>query len=178
MTYEAQPGTIPHRVIAFLKMHPEGTEFSTAELSEAIGHEGANLNGCCRHVVEAGALQARKREGEGRVVYWSLGDGIPKRKDEPEEPEKPRAPVKPPPAHPLDWKKTKPAKVPKNTDEESHIVVGGFGPPLPPAARPGFRCGVFSDGELHLEKDGSRIVLERFEFESLVSFLERMAEAE
>lgn len=46
------------------------------------------------------------------------------------------------------------------------------------AAPADFRCGIFTDGELHLEKGGERIVLERFEFEKLVSFLERMAVAQ
>ena len=55
-----------------------------------------------------------------------------------------------------------------------------FEQPLP-RARAGTcpaRWGIFSDGELHIQKGGQVIVLERFEFESLVAFLERMAVAE
>lgn len=49
-------------------------------------------------------------------------------------------------------------------------------PPLPRirAGTAPARWGVFSDGELHIEKAGARIVLDRVEFESLVAFLDRM----
>ena len=56
-------------------------------------------------------------------------------------------------------------------------------PPAPPTPMPRVRAGtaparwgIFSDGELHIEKAGQRIVLERAELEAFVAFLERMGE--
>ena len=56
-------------------------------------------------------------------------------------------------------------------------------PPAPGAPLPRVRAGtaparwgIFSDGELHIEKAGQRIVLERAELEAFVAFLERMGE--
>jgi hypothetical protein len=58
------------------------------------------------------------------------------------------------------------------TDETLAQIIAEVAPPhLAPAP---FRCGAFSDGELHIQKAGALIILERFEFETLLGFLNRM----
>lgn len=92
MTYTPQPGTIPHRVIEFLKSQPHGLEFSTAALAEAIGHEGSGLHACLATPLEHGAVKADKRVpplGGKATLFWSLGDGTPPPKPEDYEPDQP-----------------------------------------------------------------------------------------
>lgn len=45
--------------------------------------------------------------------------------------------------------------------------------PGTPAGTSTARWGILSDGELHIQKGGSHVELERFEFEALVDFLKR-----
>ena len=74
MAYELQPGTLPHRVVNWLKLQPIGGEFSSTQIAEEIG---ASLEGFASTLQTAkshGVLRMRK---ELRVCYWSLGDGTP-----------------------------------------------------------------------------------------------------
>lgn len=89
--YTPQPGTIPYRVIEFLKQQPPGSEFSSAALAEAIGHEGASLSLYLLVARDCGAVKSEKRQpltGGQRTHYWRLGEGerLPK-------PSKPQAVV-------------------------------------------------------------------------------------
>ncbi len=91
----------------------------------------------------------------------------------------------------------KPAPTPRaegiNIDAVHKVVEQATVPPVPPDVpaepQPGTaawldqlpapadqapaRWGIFSDGELHIEKNGTKIVFERVEFESLLAFLNR-----
>lgn len=101
MSYTPQPGTIPYRVIEFLKQQPPGTEFSSAALAEAIGHEGASLSLYLSVARDCGAVKSEKRQpltGGQQTYYWRLGEGesLPKPPDyEPDEPLTPRNPARP-----------------------------------------------------------------------------------
>jgi hypothetical protein len=82
VSYEPQPGTIPHRVIAWLRKHPT-QEPSTAELAEAVSCDPAGMASCMAPAVSAGLVKRSKVAGF-RTLWWSLGDGkpLPKTADE------------------------------------------------------------------------------------------------
>jgi hypothetical protein len=88
-TYTPQPGTIPHRVIAWLRRQPVGEEFAGPVIADKLDlAESGGLVACMAAAVRAGLVTSRKRPGE-RMLYWSLGDGkaLPKpAEDEPDEP--------------------------------------------------------------------------------------------
>jgi hypothetical protein len=74
MTYESQPGTVPHRVIEYLKALPEGSEKSLAEIAVAFGWENARgLKSWLIPAMEGGALAFRY--GGQRMTFVRLGDG-------------------------------------------------------------------------------------------------------
>jgi len=79
MTYEPQPGTIPHRVLVWLrsmaKVNP-GKEPSTPEICEALDVDGAGFTAYMRPAREHGLVHTR-RATLGRFLYWRLGDGTP-----------------------------------------------------------------------------------------------------
>lgn len=197
MSYEPQPGTIPARVVAHLRTHPPGTWLATAEITDACGLSDGqrNLQAYCVAAVGAGLLRSRKAEGE-RWLLWSLGNGKPLSPASEEDDDPPirlRVPTALEPILKPEPKVTAreyiaaieravpPDPEPEKVTEErvvEHIAAPAAAPPLP-RARAGTapaRWGIFSDGELHIQKAGAEIVLERFEFESLVGFLERMGE--
>ena len=73
MTYETQPGTIPHRVVLHLRAYPD-REFSTAELGEYIGEESTVIAAFMKAARSNGLVKATTR-GDSRMLWWSLGDG-------------------------------------------------------------------------------------------------------
>jgi hypothetical protein len=91
MPYETVPGTVPHRALEWFKQQPPGTVVTTAVLGEALGVESNSFSTWLSPARKAGLLQAETRKGEGRTLYWSLGDGTPA--DEPEEDEDDRGTV-------------------------------------------------------------------------------------
>jgi hypothetical protein len=74
MTYIPQPGTVPHRIINWLKLQPIGAEYSSAVLAEELGIEQSHVGPCLQAPMRHGAITARK---DGRLMMFSLGDGIP-----------------------------------------------------------------------------------------------------
>lgn len=74
MTYIPQPGTVPHRIINWLKLQPIGAEFSSAVLAEELGIEQSHIGPCLQAPMRHGAITARK---DGRLMMFSLGAGIP-----------------------------------------------------------------------------------------------------
>lgn len=72
MTYELQPGTIPYRVVTWLKLQPKGAEFTAATIGEELGIEKGNIQPCMKLAVKHGVVAFRKESG---MLYWSLGDG-------------------------------------------------------------------------------------------------------
>jgi len=74
MTYESQPGTIPHRLILHLQSLPEGTELSAAESAKVLELESARgLRKACEPAVRHGALSIRI--AGPRLSWYRLGDG-------------------------------------------------------------------------------------------------------
>lgn len=149
MSYTPQAGTFPARVIEYLRSLPAGSERSSAALAEALDQD-ANLTApLLAHVRKNGALKARK---EGRILFWSLGDGTPE-------------------ALPHDYEPDQPLR--SAAREQSRA------PAPAPAARSkpptAFRAGLWTDGTLQIEREGEVILLTRGEAEQLRSLLEGRA---
>lgn len=133
MTYIPQAGTFPARVIDYLRSLPAGSERSSAELAEELDQDRNVVANLLQYPRGQGVLKARK---VGRLVYWSLGDGIPE----------PMLRDLPPHSAP---------EIPKRP-------VGLFpgvprGEPEPPAVP--FRAALWSDGTLNIERNGLTVWL-------------------
>lgn len=96
MTYQPQPGTIPHRVIAWLKAMEKAqpgkrVEVSSADLAEAMGvADSRDIHYYLRRARDAGAVVTKGSIRMGHhVVLWSLGDGTPVPKPHDYEPDRP-----------------------------------------------------------------------------------------
>lgn len=90
MPYETQPGTLPHRVVEYLKRQPEGAEFATAVLCDAMDVTGGHVHGFPTVMAparQAGLVKVRTKPGHGRTFYWSLGDGTPLQQEVKADPE-------------------------------------------------------------------------------------------
>lgn len=80
MPYQTQLGTMPHRVVQLLKSKPAGTELATAAICEELEVPGHQVGSFCSWMSPArlaGLLAARRVPGEGRMLFWRLGDGVP-----------------------------------------------------------------------------------------------------
>ena len=86
MTYIPQPGTVPYRVITWLKLQPTGAEFPSAVIAEELGILAAHIPSSLEAPVKHGVIAKRK---EGALILWSLGNGIPQRKPADYEPDVP-----------------------------------------------------------------------------------------
>ncbi len=74
MPYEAVKGTLPHRVIEYLRSLGEGAEASTTEIAIALELENARgLRSWLTPAVEGGALAVRV--GGARMSFYRIGDG-------------------------------------------------------------------------------------------------------
>lgn len=94
--YETQPGTVPHKVLAYLQRHMmSGAELSTAELADAVDADRNALQSQLATAVRHGAITKSKRNG---IAYWSLGDGKPRAPLHEQEPDEPLATATPDPA--------------------------------------------------------------------------------
>ena len=86
MTYQPQPGTVPYRVITWLKLQPIGAEFPSAVIAEELGIIPSHIPSSLEVPAKHGAITRRK---EGALILWSLGNGIPQRKPADYEPDVP-----------------------------------------------------------------------------------------
>ncbi len=140
MTYVPQAGTFPARVIDYLRSLPAGAERSSAELAEELDQDRNVVANLLQYPRDQGVIRARK---EGRLIYWSLGDGTPNlphdfEPDEPlHRPERPAAPGKVEP---------NPASV-------------------------AFRAALWSDGTLNIERNGLTVWLMPAEVDQLRGLL-------
>lgn len=155
MSYNPPKGTIPYRVIEFLKLQQSGSSYSSAELAEAIGHEGANISVYLKAAIEHGAITVERRAAKGcatiKLNYFSLGDGVPLPKPEDDDEEYDTTPPAPAPQM-----STKPTFTQRPATQSRNLVFG-----------------YFSDGTLVIRQpDGQEILLSQEETKSLVKFLE------
>jgi hypothetical protein len=76
--YDPQPGSVPFRVIAWLEQQPDGSEFTTSHIAEALGLLGPHLHTCLEPALRHGALHARRRDGHRTAPrWWSLSPRAP-----------------------------------------------------------------------------------------------------
>lgn len=128
MTYKTQPGTIPHRVLTYLKSQPEGAEFTSVQICEAIGCDADNFAYLMRRAIKGGALKMRMKPGFAKLLFWSLGDGkpLPEPEDHEDDAPLPRKPAPAPRPGPL------------------------FPSVFPPKESQEFRAALWTDGSLIL----------------------------
>lgn len=74
MAYEPQPGTVAHKVVEHMRTLPAGTELSASALGEVVDQNNNVVIMSLAPARKHGLVKARK---EGRLVFWSLGDGTP-----------------------------------------------------------------------------------------------------
>ncbi len=117
MTYQTQPGTVPHRVIAHLRTLPAGATVSTADLCEALGvDDGAVISASMGPARKAGLVTGGALPGKGRTFWWSLGAGRPEPDlDDDDKPVQRRVPAA----------EAKPLEIPR-------FATNAFGGPLKP----------------------------------------------
>jgi hypothetical protein len=147
--YTPQPGTIPARVIDYLKTLPPGTHLSSAALCEELDIEISFLSSSLQRPRTMGAVVSRPVPGNKRNLEWAIGDGTP---------------LPPPPDHEPD----EPLQAPVVKRELSPKREVLRSQPLPklsdfkPTQRDmsdHFLAGVFTDGSLLIEHGGIAITL-------------------
>lgn len=72
--YTPQPGTIPHRVIEYLRRAAPGTSIATAPLADELDVSSSSILPCMGPAIRDGLV---KRERVDGIIHWSLGDGTP-----------------------------------------------------------------------------------------------------
>jgi hypothetical protein len=70
MTYELQPGTVPHAAVSHLATLPSGTELPERELADAIAQQHNGIHRYLNPAARAGYLCSRRTE---TATMWSLG---------------------------------------------------------------------------------------------------------
>lgn len=87
-TYTPQPGTIPYRIITWLKLQPKGSEYTSAQLAEELEILAPTICTSLDYPRKLGAVACRKDPSSG-WLYWSLGNGLELPKPADYEPDKP-----------------------------------------------------------------------------------------
>lgn len=155
MTYQTQPGTIPHRVVNWLRTQPAGAEFAGIVIAEELGIDPKYIVPCLTTPKKHGVIAGRKVDG---VWLWSLGDGTPEPLPEDHEPEEPLV------AEPQQAERKKPGPRPKqNAAAPLQITV------KPDTGH--FRVGYFSDGTFVIERSSEQITLTRDQSKILAAFI-------
>ena len=165
--YVPQPGTIPHRVIAYLRRMQPGECIATAPLADELDVSPSSILPCMGAAVRGGLV---KRESINGLVHWSLGDGTPQpadpdAEDDPEMKSKivitPAAPAaKTAPVH----KPQERQKAPSKTDAPVIQIQLDL-----PAPEPVF--GAFSDGSLSIEHGDTFLRLGEKQAKALQAFM-------
>jgi len=172
ITYKTQPGTIPHRAVAYLRTLPPGTQKSTAELAHAIDADPETIVFTMRPARDAGMVNAEYVPGDKRRLYWSLGNGL-QQPTPAEQPDKQPAPTR-------EAAKPKAKKEPKAAPPESSELDAN--PPTAvktkrtrtPRLRRNFRVGWFTDGTAHIEIGQHKFVLDSVETAAIADIFKRL----
>lgn len=79
MSYTPQPGTVPHRVLAYLRALPDGIRPSTVELAEALSVDPAVVTATMPAALRDGQVQRHPfTTASGRASYrWTAVVGQP-----------------------------------------------------------------------------------------------------
>lgn len=80
MAYEPQPGTIPHRAVAWLRamenLSPDRW-YTTPELCAALDLETPGFTAYMQPCRAHGTVQTQQRPDTGKLLWWRIGDGTP-----------------------------------------------------------------------------------------------------
>lgn len=198
--YVPQAGTVPAKVLAYLRTLPEGAEVATVPLLEAIRCSPADSKSMCGYMATAvahGAVRKRRQFEDRRSLVWSLGDGrpVPVARDADDEPaaNEPAAPAAPfaldavwspePPPPP-----SKPAKAPRQKPARAAAAAASSGvatakapavarPVLhavaaaAPSPAPGLRMALWTTGELMVELQGEEFMFTAQQTADLARYL-------
>lgn len=187
--YTPRPGSVAQRAIAHLESLPTGAELSSSALAEAAGVPLNGLVPCLQSAVEAGALERRQRGGHVRSpIFWSLAraagdqpqdtgilgarqvncgvasDGSPQTSGAHDSPKRDhRGPL-------IRDRSNRGTRTSGARSPENDVTAGETAP---------IRIALWSDGELHIERDTGRgaaevVLLSAGETRALVRYLDRM----
>lgn len=70
--YIPQPGTIPHRVVEYLRRLAPGTWVASGPLADELDITQSSIIPCMVAAVHHGVVKRDRRDG---IVHWRLGDG-------------------------------------------------------------------------------------------------------
>ena len=158
-TYDPTPGSIPARAISHLRSLPSGTWLAGAELASAIGLDDSILP-YIQAPLKHGLIASRKDPHNRRLALYCLGDGKPPIRPEdltPDEPLEPaHAPQRPVPVSAFDAARIV-ARAEPATSAPEPAVERRF--KRQATTVPAFRAGLWTDGTLVIEAQGSRLVL-------------------
>lgn len=72
MSYQAKPGSMAYRAIAWLEQQPVGADFTVSQLAERAGLDVTLLGQCLAPAVDAGAVLKAPPRGQKRPMFYSL----------------------------------------------------------------------------------------------------------
>jgi hypothetical protein len=172
MSYQTQPGTMPHRAVEHLRGLPAGHALSSAELAQVMGTDPANLAAILGPVRRHGLLTTERVDG--RRIQWRLGDGTPLPQAADTDPpvqvltraavsEVPRVPLFPGVAP------AAPAPAPAPMTEAAPAPVSA-----PAPAKRAVRAAVWSSGELAIETADETFIFDKAVAREVIAFLKRV----
>lgn len=171
--YSPKPGSVAYRVIGWLETQPQGAEFNSSTIAEALGIEAQTISPSMDAPLRFGAVFCRRRDRmhPRAPVYWSLVDHEAARGPTPPAPPAaepaPAAPapaanefLPPPMAAPAqakaasDWE-PEPATQAPAVEQVKAFVSSRKPPKAPPVAgQVGPRVAIWSDGTLQIDQGG------------------------
>jgi hypothetical protein len=184
--YIPQPGTIPAKVLAYLRAQPPGTELATRPLMDAIDSAvSGGLSNYLQCAVQGGALACRPHPDDRRTQLWRLGDGaaVVQQHGGPvaevvAPADQAGAPTASTPARQRAKSRALPAEASPRTVaalriREQPAPVEAAAPGLPDAAAD-MRIGLWNTGDLVIERRGEWIEFSVAEVRVLASYLRDM----
>lgn len=151
--YAPRPGTVAHRVLGLLEDEAP-REFSVAQICERLpGIELHAVKPCLAPAVDHGIVSRRQKADGPRAPFWYRFG---------------QQPVESPAPAPASAAPPVPSAPTAVTFERRPD------PPPKPTNGHGIRFALWSDGELHISRGSSDMVLTRAETTSLLHYLDRM----
>ena len=158
-TYDPTPGSIPARAISHLRSLPAGSWISGAELAVAIGLDD-QISPYIQAPLKHGLIVSRKDPNNTRLAQYCLGDGTPPIKAEDMTPDEPLEP-RPTADRPIPVSAFDAAKIIARTEQPAPAAEPAVERRFKRQATtvPAFRAGLWTDGMLVIEAQGTRLVL-------------------
>ena len=159
MSYVPSPGSYPARAVEFLRGVPAGEWVPNALLAEHLGVEGP-ASPYLQAALNHGLIRKRAANSNLRLCEWSLGDGKPPIKPEDLTPDEPLEP-RPTADRPIPVSAFDAAKIIARTEQPAPAAEPAVERRFKRQATtvPAFRAGLWTDGMLVIEAQGTRLVL-------------------